>query len=313
MALRQASRPPAKQQVRPATRRFSRDIPHGFLAGVSSLAPSAAAAASRYKTTPSSSSYSHSSSSQATSSSASYSGSSSAGTAVAAASTAAAAAPATSSAANGLLATYGWEEVQTAEGQLYYFHKVTRMSRWDRPDMAGEQSPSLFPPRHVTLNFPGSDGGRGGATARVAAAGGRSGAEEATGESGGEEADGTDKHGAATRLLHIIIILFTPPHHHYPLHRTSLPPQDAKVATSEQMQSDIKIKITQWRSQPVRQASPPAFLSPNPPLNAPLTAEQSRQVNRGATEHARPNPAGVRSQGLLVARATHSRGAALGR
>ena len=35
-----------------------------------------------------------------------------------------------------MLAAYGWEEVFTAEGEPYYFHKVTRMSRWDRPDLA---------------------------------------------------------------------------------------------------------------------------------------------------------------------------------
>jgi len=27
----------------------------------------------------------------------------------------------------------GWEEVSTADGRKYYFHKVTRVSRWDKP------------------------------------------------------------------------------------------------------------------------------------------------------------------------------------
>lgn len=32
------------------------------------------------------------------------------------------------------LAAFGWEEVTASDGRVYYYHKITRVSRWDRPD-----------------------------------------------------------------------------------------------------------------------------------------------------------------------------------
>ena len=34
------------------------------------------------------------------------------------------------------LENFGWEEVTAPDGRLYYYHKITRISRWDRPDFA---------------------------------------------------------------------------------------------------------------------------------------------------------------------------------